>query len=67
MTELIVTSCTNGMDPSAVAAEAARRAGTQVAGNLRWHGLQVPSHMESPTADGRVIRVLLVPAAESNS
>jgi hypothetical protein len=44
-------------DASAVAARAAKKAGTMVAGNLRWYGARGPAYREVPTRDGRTVRV----------
>jgi len=44
-------------DASAAAARAAREAGTQVSGNLRWYGEGGPSRREATTKDGRGVIV----------
>ena len=47
-----------GEDASAIAARAARAAGTTLAGNLRWFGAAGPAYRAIGTADGRTIRVV---------
>jgi len=57
MKNTIITTRKSRDDASRVAAQAARDAGTKLAGNLRWYGCYSPAYREAPTADGRTIRV----------
>ena len=58
MNHVIDATCPSGGDASQIAAAAARRAGTTLAGNMRWHGDLYPAYRLIATTDGRVVRVV---------
>ena len=62
MNHVIDATCPSGGDASQIAAAAARRAGTTLAGNERWYGYGsghiLPAYREIATTDGRVVRVV---------
>lgn len=58
MGERIEVRRKEGEDAIRVAAEAARKAGVRLQGNLRWYGAMGPAFREIGTTDGRTIRVL---------